>query len=308
MNVKKTLSVMLLLVCPCLLAQPAKRLAILPANGKFGEIENLVTDRLTGKLAGADGLTIIDRASIDKILKEQNFQNSDRSSLDTAARIGKLVGAGQIVLVQVPEASYSTHPQASGNTVTNMGTVILQVHARVIDVETAVILGQPLSSFQDSAVISETKINKGSRGIHIGMINTPPTQPSQKTTGSDPKVVADNEWSKAIESVTTELKPELESIMARAPGPKAELPLVAGIAQGSVYINEGAAVGIKPGDRFQVVRKVNVGLNDPKTGQPITQRRQICVLAVTNVDDNNASGTCQGGLPQSGDVAEPMRP
>src|SRR5579862_6344880 len=137
----KTLLVVFLLACPSLLAEPTKRIAILPANGKFAELENYVVNGLTGKVAGASGVTVIDRASIERILKEQNFQNSDRSSLNTAARIGKLVGAGQIVLVQVVTASYTGHQEKSGDTTQNIGTVVLQANARVIDVETAVILG-----------------------------------------------------------------------------------------------------------------------------------------------------------------------
>ena len=53
----------------------------MPANDKYGELENHVADSLTGKLAGTSRITIIDRASTERILKEQNFQNSDRSSL-----------------------------------------------------------------------------------------------------------------------------------------------------------------------------------------------------------------------------------
>lgn len=176
MKLKKALPI-LFLVCPSLVgsslfAQPARRIAILPANDKFAEIENHVADEVTGKLAGKNGVTIIERASIEKILKEQNFQNSDRSSLDTAARIGKLVGAGQIVMVRVGSASYTGHQETSGDTTKNIGTVVLQADARVIDAETAVILGQPASSFQDSAVVSETVTHKGSSGVHFGAIQT----------------------------------------------------------------------------------------------------------------------------------------
>lgn len=306
MQLKKALAV-LFLICPCLVAQPARRIAILPANGKFAQVETLVSDNLTGKLAGTSGVTIIDRASIDKILKEQNFQNSDRSSLDTAARIGKLVGAGQIVLIQVPSASYTGHQETSGDTTKNIGTVVLQANARIIDVETAVILGQPDSSFQDSAVVSQTVTKKGSNGIHFGAIQTRPTPATHTTTGNDPKVVENNEWTKAMDAVSADLAPQLVKVLGGAPGPKAEFPLVAGIANGSVFINEGTTSGIKQGDRFQVVRKVDVGLKDPKTGQPITQRKSICVLVVTNVDETNSSGTCQGGLPLSGDVAESLQ-
>src|SRR5215469_12141843 len=169
MQLKKALPI-LFLFCPSLFAQPARRIAILSANGKFGQIETLVSDELTGKLAGSNGVSIIDRASIDKILKEQNFQNSDRSSPDTAARIGKLVGAGQIVLIQVPSGSYTGHQETAGDTTKNIGTVVLQANARIIDVETAVILGQPASSFEDSAVVSETVTKKGSNGVHFGTI------------------------------------------------------------------------------------------------------------------------------------------
>ena len=307
MNFKNALPAIFLFICPSLFAQPARRICILPANGQLGPIENRIADELTGKIAGTNGVTIIDRASTERILKEQNFQNSDRSSLDTAARIGKLVGAGQIVLIQVTAGSYTGHQQADGNVTKNIGTVVLQAGARIIDVETAVILGQPNSNFQDSAEISETVTKKGSNGVHIGMIQTRPTPTTQHTTGNDPQVVQNNEWTKAVDAVTGDLAPQVVKVLGGAPGPKAELPLVAGIANGSVFINEGTTSGIKQGDRFQIIRRVDVGLKDPKTGQPITQRQRICTLVVNNVDESNSSGTCQGGLPASGDVAEPVQ-
>lgn len=308
MGLKKTLSLVLLLLCPSLLAEPAKRIAILPANSQFSGLENRVADGLTAQLAGTNGIAIIDRASIDKILKEQNFQNSDRSSLDTAARIGKLVGAGQIVLVQVVNASYTGHQETSGNTTKKIGTVVLQSHARVIDVETAVILGQPQSSFEDSAEISETTVKKGSNGISLGPYRKPPTATKSETTGSDPQVVQTNEITKAVDAVTKDLTAQLTKVIGAAPGAKSPVPLVAGIANGSVYINEGATSGIKAGDRFQIVRKVDVGLKDPTTGQPITENHNVCVLVVTNVNENSSSGNCQGSIPQSGDMAEPVHP
>src|SRR5215471_2959115 len=98
--------------------QPAQqRWAIIAAHGPaansnpgIANAEARVTDDLTAQLTGLPGVALIDRASIDKVLKEQNFQNSDRSSADTAVRIGKLLGVGQMVLVQVFDYSYTTHP------------------------------------------------------------------------------------------------------------------------------------------------------------------------------------------------------
>ena len=141
---------------PWAFGQPARRLAIMNANGPAARsnggialVESQLADNLTARLAGRPGITLVDRASIDQIIKEQNFQNSDRSSPDTAARIGKLLGVGQIVLVQVVDGSYTQHNETSGSTTQTIGTVVLRANARLIDVETAVILAEPTSSFQD---------------------------------------------------------------------------------------------------------------------------------------------------------------
>ena len=296
-----------LLVSSLALAQPARRLAVVEANGQlarsnaaFAFAESQVTDQLTAKLTGKPGITVIDRASIDKIIKEQNFQNSDRSSADTAVRIGKLLGAGQIVMVNVYDGGFTTHQEESGSTTKTIGTQTLRANVRLIDVESAVILAQPSSEFQDTVQVSS--VSK-SQGYQFGALRVPPKQTS---SGGDPKVIQSNEWAKASDAVTSDLAAKLLAAMGSAPGPKAASALVAGIANGSVYINQGSNAGVKASDKFQVVREVSVGLNDPSTGKPIVQKQTVCVLTVVNVSETSASGTCSGGLPQSKDVAVPM--
>ena len=294
---------------PWALCQPARRIAIMTANGPAARsnggialVESQLTDNLTARLAGRPGITLVDRASIDQIIKEQNFQNSDRSSPDTAARIGKLLGVGQIVLVQVVDGSYTQHNDTSGNTTQTIGTVLLRADARLIDVESAVILAEPAASFQESVQVSEVS---RSQGFQIGAYRVPP-----KTTakGGDPAVIQHDEWVKAEDSTTSELAGKLTGALANAPGPAAPSALVAGIANGSVYINEGSTAGVKAGDRFQVTREVSVGLTDPATGKPIVQKQKICVLTIVNADESNSSGSCDGGLPQAKDIAVPMQP
>jgi hypothetical protein len=297
-----------LMTCSLAFAQALRRVAIVEANGPlarsnaaFAFGENQVTDKLTAKLTGKPGITVIDRASVDKIMKEQNFQNSDRSSSDTAVRIGKLLGAAEIVLVNVYDGGFTTHNEQSGNTTKTIGTQTLRANARLIDVESGVILAEPSSEFQDTVPVSQ--VSK-SNGAQFGAIRVPP---KQTVSGGDPKVIQSNEWAKASDSVTTDLAAKLLAAMGSAPGPKAASALVAGIANGSVYINQGSQAGIKAADKFKVVREVSVGLNDPATGKPIVQKQTVCVLTIVNVNDTNASGTCAGGLPQSKDVAEPMQ-
>jgi hypothetical protein len=289
--------------------QPAQqRWAIIAAHGPaansnpgIANAEARVTDDLTAQLTGLPGVALIDRASIDKVLKEQNFQNSDRSSADTAVRIGKLLGVGQMVLVQVFDYSYTTHPDQSGGKTRTMGTIVLRANARMIDVETGVIRAQPSAAYQDSVEISETT---KSQGFQFGTIRVPP---KQTTHGGDPKVIADNEWAKADNAVVKDLAAKLSGSIPPPPARKLESALVAGIVNGAVFINRGSTIGIKAGDRFQIIRDVNVGLNDPETGKPMLQKQRVCVLTIERAEESNASGSCQGGLPQAKDVAEPLQ-
>jgi hypothetical protein len=82
--------------------------------------------------------------------------------------------------------------------------------------------------------------------------------------------------------------------------------MVAGIVNGSIYINRGSAAGVKAGDKFQIIREVSLGINDPQTNQPMTRKQQVCVLTIVSADESNSSGSCQGGLPQSKDIAESL--
>ena len=228
-------------------AEVPRRLAVVAANGPVARAipiwayaELQVTDALTAKLTSQPGLTLIDRATIDKIIQEQNFQNSDRSSSDTAVRIGKLLGAEEIVTVDVYDGGYTTHQEGSGNSLRTIGTQVLRVRTRLLDVESGTILAAPSSEFQDSTLVSE--VTKSS-GFQWGGIRVPP---KQTVNGSDPKVIQSNEWAKACDAVTSDLAAKLKTAMGSALGPNMASALVAGIANGSVYINRGSNPRLSP--------------------------------------------------------------
>jgi hypothetical protein len=94
-------------------------------------------------------------------------------------------------------------------------------------------------------------------------------------------LIQDKEWVKAKDAVTDDLSTKLTAAIGAAPRAKAASALMAGIANGSVYINQETATGVKVGDRFQVVREVSLGRNDPasnrhyagKQEKPITTER-----------------------------------
>ncbi len=279
-------------------AQSAKRIAILAGNGPLERTipgyaigENRLVGALTGKLAGQPGITLIAQTDIDMLLKTQNFENSDRSSPETAARIGRLLGAAQIVQANYTNGSQSSHQEVSGGTTKVIASVEAEGNVRLIDVETGQILAQPSSSFKQDAVATEIR-----------------KWPVVKTTGDGLQATWNDLWTKATEAISQDLADKLTAALAQAPAAPAASILVAGIVNGGVLINKGANAGIKNGEQLQIVRMVSTGVTDPATNQAILQKQKVCVLTVTDAEDASSSGTCAGDTPQRNDIAEPLQP
>jgi hypothetical protein len=281
-------------LCHSLYAQPARRIAVIAGNGALEQAmpiyrigENRLTLSLTGKLAGMPGITLIAQTDVDLLLKTQNFENSDRSSTQTAAHIGKLLGASQIVLVNFTSGVQSQHREDTPVSTKVIATVQADANARLIDVETGAILAQPSCSFKQDAVAAEIR-----------------KWPVSKTTGEGLQATWSDLWTKATNQFTQELADKLAGALAQAP--QAGDILVAGIANGSVVINRGTSSGIRQGEQLQILRMVSTGLTDPATNQMIKQKQRICTLTVTDAEDTSSSGSCAGGVAQRDDVAEPI--
>ena len=80
--------------------RPDECQAIFGSNQDVGKgISNLLINELVN-----DGrFRVIERSAIDKILKEQNFSNSDRVNSATAAKIGSLLGVDTIIIGDVTQ-------------------------------------------------------------------------------------------------------------------------------------------------------------------------------------------------------------
>jgi len=105
-----------------------KRVAIIAfdnSSGKvseYGDLGGPLRDMLTSDLNLVQNLTMVDRQSLEKLLAEQNLNNSKNFDNATAARLGKLLGAEIIIT--------GTYFELFGS---------LRVDAKFIDVETGAI-------------------------------------------------------------------------------------------------------------------------------------------------------------------------
>jgi hypothetical protein len=70
-------------------------------------IEAELIQALIADLSGTGEIEILDRANVDRILKEQKFSNSGLVDEKTAVELGKLLGSPALVIVQVNRFSFT---------------------------------------------------------------------------------------------------------------------------------------------------------------------------------------------------------
>src|SRR5947209_6941185 len=154
-----------LLAMPLFSQQPAKRrVAVLDFNygtvmtsvqAVFGTNQDIgkgISDLLVDRLLKDGSYRVIERNALDKVLKEQNFSNSDRADSTTAAKIGRVLGVDAIITGDITQFGRDDQNTSAGGALSHwdkygIGKVgvhkakaVVAVTARIIDVNTAEIL------------------------------------------------------------------------------------------------------------------------------------------------------------------------
>src|SRR3954447_25951769 len=112
-----------------------------------------ITDLLVKYLVKDGTYSVIERKSLDKIMAEQNFSNSDRANPTSAAKLGKLLGVDAIITGSITQFGGETKNTNVGGVGGGLGKVGLggfgqkktkatvAIDARMVDIDTAEILG-----------------------------------------------------------------------------------------------------------------------------------------------------------------------
>ena len=100
------------------------RIALLPLNAEDKDNGGYAYDTMTVKFTNSGKYDMVERARIDQIIQEQNFQLSGMVSDETAVSIGKFLGAQVIIIGDI---------SGTGNT--------RRLVFRALDVETGKIAG-----------------------------------------------------------------------------------------------------------------------------------------------------------------------
>jgi len=304
---------------PAAPAGPKKRIAVL--NFDYGTVRTYVaqlfgtdqdvgkgiSDMLVEKLVNGGQYSVIERNALDKILKEQNFSNSDRADPTSAAKIGAILGVDGIIIGSITQfgrddqhtnvggGGYGLGKFGLGGVGTSKSKAVVAISARIINTSTAEIMAAVTGKGESTR--SDTKLlgggggwsGGGGGGLDMGSSNFANTILGEAVRGA---VDSTAEQLNAASGKVTALKLNINGVVADVSG-------------NTLIINVGKKVGVHVGDTLEVSRQVRV-VKDPTTGKVIKAvTDKMGMATVTEVDDDSATATFNGaGAPKVGDVVK----
>lgn len=238
---------LLCFMCLCVLSQAQQsklRVAVLDPTTSGAALDEgtklAVQELISSALVNTGRFIIIERSMIDKIIKEQSFQNSDMADNSQATEIGKLAGANKIILSAVSMVG---------------GRNMLSI--KMIDVTTASIESQKAKIVQGNDLLDVveplTLELLGEKAVYVkqntvfAQAETPkpkeepkPSKPTpkKKMEPSDGAPVPDFDYSKEYQDICKKVETGIETA-SHTPNPKLEKQLTAGKVPGQVMLGGG---------------------------------------------------------------------
>ncbi|HVP52169.1 MAG TPA: CsgG/HfaB family protein [Terriglobales bacterium] len=290
-------------------AERKKRVAVLDfeygtvrsqAQAAFGtdvDVGKGMTNLLVKYLVKDGTYSVIERGSLDKILAEQNFSNSDRANPNSAAKIGKLLGVDAIIVGSVTQFGNETKNTGVGGSGGGWGgyglggfkhkdsKAIVAVDARIVNIDTAEIMGVAEGKGESSR--SSTSLLGGGGNWHGwggGAVDFGSSDFQQTILGEAVNA--------AVKQMSGELIADNTKLVARTINVEG---VVAAVDGGQIVLNVGSKAGLKVGDQLTIER-VTKEIKDPSTGQVIRRlATPVGVIKVTDVDAISAVATPVSG-------------
>ncbi|AXC11131.1 hypothetical protein ACPOL_1789 [Acidisarcina polymorpha] len=285
--------------------------------GTDQDIGKGIADQLITQLLNQGDYRLIERSHLDKIIAEQNLSNSDRADPATAAKIGGVLGVDAIIIGDVTTfGNDDKHTNVSGNGNTgwlgkaaagglgvNKSKAVVEITARIIDVNTSEIL----ASVTGRGEAQKKGLSLGGGGSN-GWWNGGGGGGGQVDFGSSN--FQETIIGQAVKAAVTEVATNLDTKAASLP-PPTEKPMpqappldgqVADASSSDIIVNVGSKNGVKVGDTL-AIKRVDRVINDPVTGKPLRAIETLVgTLTISSVDPDSAVGKFSGtGAPKVGD-------
>ncbi len=243
-----------------------------------------ISAALTSRLANSSKFLVVERESLDVVLQEQNLGASGDVTPETAAEVGKLIGAKYIVLGTVTEFNLtsvgsrgSIRLPISGSRLGLGGkssdVVRISCEIRVVDTDTGLIV------YTSSARKEIGTGSSGLEGFYKGY-----------AIGGQGGELPSSGLGKGIYDVAGELASNLSSAQFKETAPKPKL-------EGYVLYKDGDKVFLNFTSKDRVSRNMifkifkQKQIKDPRSGQMRTISQTVGEVKVLNIDDSAAE--CQ---------------
>jgi curli biogenesis system outer membrane secretion channel CsgG len=294
---------------PSIQAQQRRRIAVMSLDvspdakqkaaaqlGMQNDLGATLADLIINRLVTDGKFIVIERAALDKIIKEQNFSNSDRADSATAVKLGKIAGVDAIVIGSITQFGGESSKKSTNIPIKIHGipmpvannqktsTVSVGVTARLIDVSTGLIL----ASATGNGTSTKTTTDSNTGGV------------TSTTSANDFATPAINDaTTQAVTQVVTQIEAApLPAITAPPPTPVAARAsykgTVADVSGTTLILTVGTAGGVKVGDTVEITRPTRK-IKDPKTGVVIkVLSDKLGEAKITEADDKTATATYSG--------------
>lgn len=189
-------------------------------------------DELTTQLVNSGRFTVIERAQLAAIMAEQNLGASGRVTGDSAAKIGKLLGAQLILTGSITQFSIERRSAGFRGIGGSIANAESKIDVRLVNTETGEVMA-----------VAEGQGNKRMAGGYF--------------KGASAERTFDQ--GAAQEALRPAVEQAVEKIVAQAGSlqtlqPAAPEGQIVNARDGNFFINRGQNAGVKVGQRFDVMR------------------------------------------------------
>ncbi|MEO5922760.1 MAG: CsgG/HfaB family protein [Bryobacteraceae bacterium] len=251
-------------------------------------------------------LTVVERAKIDNLLKEQDFGASGRVKQGTQAKIGEVRGAQLALMGDI--VTFGRDDQKKGGSLAGIGGGILgRVGASKNTNKAVVTLNYRIVNTETSEVIAsgeatgESKRTSTSIGGFMGGWRGAGGGNIDMGSSNFAETIIGEAVTSAVDQLVVDLAGKIDTITSSMPKNTIEARVAVASAT-SLTINAGSAGGVKVGDVMDVLR-IGKEIKDPVSGEVLdVETTPLGTLKITSVRDRVATGDYSGPAAKVGDM------
>jgi curli biogenesis system outer membrane secretion channel CsgG len=265
-----------------------------------------INSMMVKRIAQDGKFTVVERKKINTLLKEQDFDASNRVKKGTGAKIGQVRGAEFTLMGDIVAFGRDDRRNGAGGVVGVPGAVVGGGGYKKTD-KAVVVLDYRLVDNESSEIVASGEARGESKraskggfgGMFVGGVLL------GGGFGSNASNFGETIIGEAVLDACDKLAQDLSQRGATVAGSARDVEieaLVADISGQTMTITAGAQAGVKAGDQLKVYHK-GKEIKDPVSGEVLdVQVDQIGTLTITTVRDRIAMGTYTGSPAKTGDV------